>query len=503
MVTVGHWVTSPYCFCRGAAWNAVQAVRIMPPVGGGFALVPIAGLSREETAILAAFLIALAFFLFFLFCILCCLCPWLGWWGGFFGGGAAAGAGGKHKHEHLNAVTGAASAASAAGAAGAAGAAAAAGRKNEGGHLNEVYKLPRAWVDTFRGIPEDQLDAKIRELESSGWAGLRHNSGSGYGGGGYTASSGYSTGNRAMMRGAGGPIGVSGTGDVINRNMSTFSSHHGALTSGRDAMMACGYGDDLASGYSRSGLSASSNNNMLSARGGPIVQGHHTTDVINYTRTNEFSSSRDATNNERRGYANDFSSSSSSRDVTDSGGRGVGNMAVSTLRDVGEAAGCVEGLKTVQLVKETSQRTTTTFDGDGGKETKRTTTTKYSTGGVAEKLAEIKQMFFGGPKEVVGGSRVTSTTMTSNSGGREIAKVTSTGYPAVMTSGTGGMEMVSMSNRGAQGQGAIILQGLNSDDYLYEREIQREIKFSNKENFTKLYNAYRRYLTDTDKNTQL
>ena len=106
----------------------------------------------------------------------------------------------------------------------------------------------RGTEDTFflYRIPESQLDAKIRELESSGWAGLHHTAGSGYGGGGYTASSGYSTGNRALVRGAGGPIGISGTGDVTSRNTSALSSsaHQGTAAGG-------GYGEDLASEYFR------------------------------------------------------------------------------------------------------------------------------------------------------------------------------------------------------------------------------------------------------------
>ena len=68
---------------------------------------------------------------------------------------------------------------------------------------------------------------------------------------------------------------------------------------------------------------------------------------------------------------------------------------------------------------------------------------------------------------------MTSSTLTSNSGARNVAKVTSGGNLGTMKSGSGGMEMVSISNRGAQDQGAIILQGLNSDDYMYERDIQR------------------------------
>ncbi|ESO82928.1 hypothetical protein LOTGIDRAFT_176968, partial [Lottia gigantea] len=42
-------------------------------------------------------------------------------------------------------------------------------------------KLPRAWVESFRGVPVEDFDNKLKALEASGWVGLNDGYGSWFG----------------------------------------------------------------------------------------------------------------------------------------------------------------------------------------------------------------------------------------------------------------------------------------------------------------------------------
>ncbi|XP_050396855.1 uncharacterized protein LOC126815322 [Patella vulgata] len=174
-----YWNTEPYCYCRDLEWGTVDGIRSVP-VGTGVAVIP--GLSNEDTAILAGALIGLATLLSLLLCILCCLCP-PGFCWPCCGGAAAS--------SKTAAAAGGASSAAAAGAGG-----------DSAGRLHEVdIKLPRAWVESFRGVPIEDFDAKLKSLEASGWYGLNDGYGSWFGDDANSMSTllkggGYGTGYR-------------------------------------------------------------------------------------------------------------------------------------------------------------------------------------------------------------------------------------------------------------------------------------------------------------------
>uniref|UniRef100_K1Q899 Uncharacterized protein n=1 Tax=Magallana gigas TaxID=29159 RepID=K1Q899_MAGGI len=221
-------MADPSCVCSGG-FATVDKIDTVPIVQ---ATAPaIGGLSHEDTAILAGILTGLATFLFLALPILCCLCPLPCC--PCCGGGAA---GSKHKKT-----------------AGAIGAAKMREMetvshrstdvdsvhsfrtfnkewdkldKYDYDNLYEVdMKLPRAWVESLRGVPNDQIDRKLRELETD-WEGqdvrnyeleaLRHenimNMDAGYQSG--SGSMGYSN---AAYRG-------DGYADVMGANMGSMGT---------------------------------------------------------------------------------------------------------------------------------------------------------------------------------------------------------------------------------------------------------------------------------------
>ncbi|XP_061185299.1 uncharacterized protein LOC133193378 [Saccostrea echinata] len=166
-------MADPSCVCSGG-FATVDKIDTVPVVQ---ATAPaIGGLSHDDTAILAGILTGLATFLFLALPILCCLCPLPCC--PCCGGGAAgskskrtAGAIGAAKVKEMETIS---------------------HRstdvdsvhsfrtfnkewdkldKYDYDNLYEVdMKLPRAWLESLRGVPNDQIDSKLRELES-GWEG--------------------------------------------------------------------------------------------------------------------------------------------------------------------------------------------------------------------------------------------------------------------------------------------------------------------------------------------
>ncbi|XP_067653786.1 uncharacterized transmembrane protein DDB_G0289901-like [Haliotis asinina] len=586
-----YWVTKPYCYCHGAALFAVNGLRHVPHVNG-MGLVPLPGLSRDETAILAAILMALAFFLFLMFFIFCLLCPW---WRKGVCCGSKHGAGGLKKSEHLTEVD---------------------------------YKLPRAWLDTFKGIPEDQFDAKIKELETGGWAGMSSD-GLGYGAGSRGLGSG---GGRAGGEGLASGSGIGYGGGYYK--MSSAEGHTGSRIRGVGASS----GVEDATGdffFHGDAVSRSTKHDATGDSGFSSQESRVMTSVAennsSYDRSGGYSHGGETTSTTLVRRKHDESS------ALVSGG---------TLRRVALDTGSMGKLKKVQVVKETNQRTTTTFDKAGNKNTTRSTTTSYNTsGGLGSRLLEMiqgitgfgvvsggrqlsikgrqtassgthlrqlssgtlgRQTISGGTERFVsnlaeesqissnmmegrnlsirgtkgrqflatgghgssgsgttrrivikttgggggvnmlsnagglgsvmsssGGSANTMSrsevrsSMRSSSGGSMLnsggsglitsvvgggtmslgggAMVSSSGGGgAVMSRSGGGGAMSMMSSSGGGGGVATVSTGRlaggmtgGTGDYLFQREVQREFNITNPENFMKLYNAYRRYLTES------
>ncbi|KAI8785892.1 hypothetical protein BgiBS90_013250 [Biomphalaria glabrata] len=73
---IGAWVFSPYCFCHKKEWLSVNKLEYIdvPTDSGGHGVS--SGLSANDTALLAALILALALFLFLLYLLTCCLCPY-------------------------------------------------------------------------------------------------------------------------------------------------------------------------------------------------------------------------------------------------------------------------------------------------------------------------------------------------------------------------------------------------------------------------------------------
>ncbi|KAH9509682.1 hypothetical protein Btru_044239 [Bulinus truncatus] len=74
---IGAWVLSPYCFCQNNDWLSVDKLHYIddPDRNVGVGADATSGLSKNDTALLAALIMALALFLFLLYLLTCCLCP--------------------------------------------------------------------------------------------------------------------------------------------------------------------------------------------------------------------------------------------------------------------------------------------------------------------------------------------------------------------------------------------------------------------------------------------
>ncbi|XP_069102848.1 uncharacterized protein [Argopecten irradians] len=178
---VGAWQSmsaDPNCVCEGGFGEVTSIVKSPLFYGAGMGVLP--GLSHQDTAILAGVLTGLATFLFLAIPILCCLCPFPCLCCGGAGGksskamaAAAAGGAAKRKEKHMHDGI--------------------SGRstdvesimsfrsfdknwdkldKVDYDNLYEVdMKLPRVWLETLRGVPEDQIDGRLQELEATNWQG--------------------------------------------------------------------------------------------------------------------------------------------------------------------------------------------------------------------------------------------------------------------------------------------------------------------------------------------
>ena len=120
-----------------------------------------------------------------------------------------------------------------------------------------------------------------------------------------------------------------------------------------------------------------------------------------------------------QGHGGDISGSSMV--VSRQGGSSA--LDAGTLHRLTEDSGNIGGLKKVQVVKETNQRTTTKFDKSGNKEITRTTTTTYNNaGGLGSRLMDMlhgitgfgatsgaKRLSIKGRQSSSGGSRATQS----------------------------------------------------------------------------------------------
>ncbi|CAL1541918.1 unnamed protein product [Lymnaea stagnalis] len=142
------WVLSPYCFCPNKNWLSVEGLSYIDgPVitqleGDGMAALP--GLSRHETALLAALLMALAVFLFLLYLLVCCLCPF----------GLCCGKNGwccsKTGHSKNAKVS--------------------SGKGSSAVNLTAVdMKIPRPWMDGYSGYSDSELEKTKRSTDLTRW----------------------------------------------------------------------------------------------------------------------------------------------------------------------------------------------------------------------------------------------------------------------------------------------------------------------------------------------
>ncbi|XP_033725680.1 uncharacterized protein LOC117315548 [Pecten maximus] len=218
---IGAWQSmsaDPNCVCEGGFGEVTSIVKSPLFYGAGMGVLP--GLSHQDTAILAGVLTGLATFLFLAIPILCCLCPFpclcCGGAGGKSSKAMAAAAGGatkrkeKHMHDGIS------------------------GRstdvesimsfrsfdknwdkldKVDYDNLYEVdMKLPRVWLETLRGVPDDQIDGRLQELEATNWQGTdMHRSSEGRHGG-YDEGRDMQTLERNMTMESSGGYGTGGGG---------------------------------------------------------------------------------------------------------------------------------------------------------------------------------------------------------------------------------------------------------------------------------------------------